>query len=78
MPNFTTSISIIWHAEFRAKRRIESSTNASKDTITAHANDIAAAGLKATKTGVTFTPRKPIPDELVQKLALASRKELGF
>lgn len=50
----------------------------SNGAISAHANDIAAAGLKATKTGVTFTPRKPIPDELVKKLALASRKELGL
>lgn len=39
---------------------------------------IAAAGLKATKTGVTFSLRKPIPDELISKLALASRKELGL
>lgn len=43
--------------------------------IKAHANDIAAAGLKSTKTGVTFSPRQPIPDELVRKLALASRKD---
>jgi uncharacterized protein YdhG (YjbR/CyaY superfamily) len=50
----------------------------SNGAITAHADDIAAAGLKATKTGVTFTPRKPIPDELVKKLALASRKVLGL
>lgn len=50
----------------------------SKGAITAHADDIAAAGLKATKTGVTFTPRNPIPDVLVKKLALASRKELGL
>lgn len=49
----------------------------SKGAISAHADDIAAAGLKATKTGVTFTAKKPIPDELVKKLALASRKELG-
>ena len=42
--------------------------------ISAHAEDIAAAGLKFTKTGVTFSPKQPIPDELVQKLALASRK----
>lgn len=48
----------------------------SKIAIASHVDDIAAAGLKATKTGVTFTPRKPIPDELVTKLALASRKEL--
>ncbi|QDU89548.1 hypothetical protein Pla175_29400 [Pirellulimonas nuda] len=49
----------------------------SKDAITAHADDIATAGLKATKTGVTFSPRKPIPDGLVGKLALASRESLG-
>ena len=49
----------------------------SKGAISAHAADIAAAGLKATKTGVTFSPRQPIPDELVTALALASRDELG-
>ena len=38
------------------------------------ADDIAAAGLKATKTGVTFSLSKPIPDKLVEKLALASRR----
>ncbi len=50
----------------------------SKGAITAHAEDIATAGLKATKTGVTFSPRKPIPDELAEKLALASRESLGL
>ncbi len=49
----------------------------SKGAIAAHADDIADAGLKATKTGVTFSPRKPIPDNLIAKLALASREELG-
>ena len=49
----------------------------SKGAISAYANDIAAAGLKATKTGVTFSPGKPIPDQLVAALALYSRKELG-
>ncbi|MCR5879164.1 iron chaperone [Phenylobacterium sp. J367] len=43
--------------------------------IAAHAGDIAAAGLKATKTGVTFSPSQPIPDALVRQLALASRRE---
>jgi uncharacterized protein YdhG (YjbR/CyaY superfamily) len=43
--------------------------------IAAHAGDIAAAGLKATKTGVTFSPSRPIPDGLVRKLALASRRD---
>jgi uncharacterized protein YdhG (YjbR/CyaY superfamily) len=46
--------------------------------IQAHADDIAAAGLKATKTGVTFSPSKPIPDKLVEDLAKASRKDLGL
>jgi len=50
----------------------------SPGAISTHAEDIAAAGLKATKTGVTFTPRKPIPDDLVTRLALASRRELGL
>lgn len=43
--------------------------------ISSHADAIAAAGLKATKTGVTFSPSRPIPDALVEKLALASRGE---
>lgn len=43
--------------------------------IASHAADIAAAGLKSTKTGVTFSPNQPIPDALVEKLALASRKD---
>src|SRR5688572_11977531 len=43
--------------------------------IASHANDIAAAGLKSTKTGVTFSPSRPIPDGLVEKLALASRRD---
>jgi len=46
----------------------------SKGAIAAHSDDIAAAGLKASKTGVTFSPTKPIPGELVTALALKSRK----
>lgn len=46
--------------------------------IAAHAGEIAALKLKATKTGVTFPASKPIPDELVEKLALSSRREKGF
>lgn len=42
--------------------------------ISAHAADIAAAGLKATKTGITFTPRTPIPDDLVEQLVRTSRQ----
>ena len=50
----------------------------SNGAIEANADDIVSAGLKATKTGVTFSPSKPIPDELVEKLARASRKDQGL
>lgn len=50
----------------------------SPGAISALADEIAEAGLKATKSGVTFTPGKPIPDGLVKKLALASKKDNGF
>lgn len=46
--------------------------------IAAHADLIDQAGLKATKTGVTFSPRKPIPESLVVKLAQASRADLAL
>jgi uncharacterized protein YdhG (YjbR/CyaY superfamily) len=49
----------------------------SAGAIARHADDIGAAGLKATKTGVTFSPRKPIPDSLIESLALTSREDLG-
>ncbi|WP_258724987.1 iron chaperone [Cellulomonas sp. NS3] len=45
--------------------------------VSALADEIAAAGLKATKTGITFTPRKPIPDDLVERLARTSREDVG-
>lgn len=48
-----------------------------KGALTHHADDIASAGLQASKTGVTFSPSKPIPDDLIVALALASRRELG-
>lgn len=50
----------------------------SHGAITALADDIAANGLKATKMGVTFSPAKPISDELIAKLAIAARKDLGL
>lgn len=43
------------------------------DAISTHAEELAAAGLKPTKTGIKFTPKKPIPDDLVERLAQASR-----
>lgn len=42
------------------------------------ADEIAAAGLKASKTGVTFAPARPIPDALVRRLALAARRDQGL
>jgi uncharacterized protein YdhG (YjbR/CyaY superfamily) len=50
----------------------------SPGSISALAGDIARAGLKATKTGVTFSPSNPMPDELIGKLAQASRSEHGL
>ena len=43
--------------------------------ISEHAEEIAAVGLKATKNGITFSLPKPIPEDLVERLARASRKE---
>lgn len=45
--------------------------------VSAHADEIAAAGLRATKTGITFSPRAPIPDDLVERLARSSREAAG-
>lgn len=45
--------------------------------ISALGEDIAAAGLKATTTGITFTARRPLPEALVARLARASREEHG-
>lgn len=41
------------------------------------AKEITAASLRATRTGITFTPHKPLPDELVERLARASRSKTG-
>jgi uncharacterized protein YdhG (YjbR/CyaY superfamily) len=46
--------------------------------IAAHAQEIASLKLKATKTGITFSASKPIPDELVRKLVVSSRGKKGL
>ncbi len=75
MPGFGFGKSIIaGYAAFSKQCGLYVSSGA----IAAHTDDIAAIGLKATKTGVTFSPKKPISDELIVNLALASRKELGL
>jgi uncharacterized protein YdhG (YjbR/CyaY superfamily) len=70
MPGFRIGQSIIaGYAAFSKQCGLYLSPSA----IKSHADDIAAAGLKSTKTGVTFSPGRPIPDGLVEKLVLASR-----
>jgi uncharacterized protein YdhG (YjbR/CyaY superfamily) len=72
MPGFAIGKSIIaGYAAFSKQCGLYVSPGA----IKSHAGDITAAGLKATKTGVTFSPDKPMPDALVKKLALASRQD---
>lgn len=73
MPGFRIGKSIIaGYAAFSKQCGLYVSAAA----IAAHAADLAAAGFKPTKTGVTFTPRKPLPGDLVARLALASRDSL--
>lgn len=45
--------------------------------IAAHADEIAASKLKATKTGVTFSLNNPITAALVERLAISSRSSKG-
>jgi len=72
MPGFRIGQSIIvGYAAFSKQCGLYLSPSA----IKSHADDIAAAGLKSTKTGVTFSPSQPISDGLVKKLALASRRD---
>jgi uncharacterized protein YdhG (YjbR/CyaY superfamily) len=75
MPGFASGKSII--AGYAAFSK-QCGLYVSKGAIAANVAEIAAAGLKASKTGVTFSVRKPIPDELVIKLALSSREDLGL
>lgn len=46
--------------------------------IAAYADEIASLKLKATRTGVTFSLRRPITDELVAKLVVSSRSLKGL
>src|SRR5690606_14912967 len=45
--------------------------------IVEHADELAAEGFKPTKTGITFSQRKPIPDDLVERLVRSSRQDAG-
>jgi uncharacterized protein YdhG (YjbR/CyaY superfamily) len=72
MPGFQIGKSIV--AGYAAFSR-QCGLYVAPSAIASLAGDIEAAGLKATKTGVTFSPNRPVPDDLVDKLALASRRE---
>ncbi len=75
MPGFRIGKSVVaGYAAFSKQCGLYVSSGA----IRACADDIAANGLRATKTGVTFSPSKPIPEALAKKLALASRKDLNL
>jgi uncharacterized protein YdhG (YjbR/CyaY superfamily) len=72
MPGFRIGKSIVaGYAAFTKQCGLYLSHSAIKSL----AEDIAAAGLKSTMTGVTFSPSQPVPDRLVKKLALASRRD---
>lgn len=72
MPGFKIGQSIVaGYAAFSKQCGLYLSPSA----IKSRADEIAAAGLKSTKTGVTFSPSQPISDALVRKLALASKKD---
>lgn len=43
--------------------------------IADHRDEITSSGLIASKTGITFTLQNPISDELVEKLAVGSRRK---
>jgi len=75
MPGFGSANSIV--AGYAAFSR-QCGLYVDKGAISKYADAIAAAGLKSSKTGITFAPGKPIPDELINALAIASRKKLGL
>ncbi|MGZ9809547.1 iron chaperone [Pseudoroseicyclus sp. H15] len=75
MPGFAIGGTVIaGYAAFKSRCGLYVSSGA----ITACREDIAAAGLKATKTGVTFSPKKPLPDALAEALARAGRRDMGL
>lgn len=47
----------------------------SPGSIAWSAEDLEAAGLRPTKTGVTFDAKRPLPSALVRALELASRAD---
>ncbi|MRG60685.1 DUF1801 domain-containing protein [Agromyces sp. CFH 90414] len=75
MPGFRIGRSII--ASYAAFTK-QCGLYLSPGAITELAEEIAVAGLKATKTGITFRASNPIPEALVEQLVLSSRKDVGL
>lgn len=74
MPGFNIgSSTIVGYAAFSKQCGIYFKPEA----ISLLSKETASAGFKSTKTGITFTPSKPIPDELIGRLVQASRKAFG-
>lgn len=71
MPGFTVNGVVV--ASYAAFSR-QCGLYLQPEAIARYADEIAAAGFKATKTGITFTPRTPIPLPLIERLVLASRE----
>ncbi len=71
MPGFTVGGTVV--ASYAAFSR-QCGLYVLADAVARYSDEIAASGLKATKTGITFTPRRPIPEDLVERLARASRE----
>lgn len=75
MPGFEISgVIIVGYAAFSKQCGLYVDPGA----IAAHADEIASLKLRATRTGVTFSLRTPITDELVAKLAVSSGARKGL
>jgi uncharacterized protein YdhG (YjbR/CyaY superfamily) len=75
MPGFgTAGVTVAGYAAFSKQCGLYVHKGAIDDNAAA----IEAAQLKPSKTGLTFSPARPISDDLIIALALASRKESGL
>jgi uncharacterized protein YdhG (YjbR/CyaY superfamily) len=71
MPGFQIgSATIVGYAAFSKQCGIYVHPNA----IASLSDEIVAAGFQATKNGITFGPSKPLPEQLIKKIVLASKQ----
>ncbi|WP_255555824.1 iron chaperone [Tessaracoccus palaemonis] len=74
MPGFSIAgVTVVGYAAFSRHCGLYLPTEA----ITEQAEALTAAGLKCSKTGVTFTVARPIPDDLLNRLLQSARHHLG-